>query len=456
MEREFVLVDSPLTSPLSSSATMDSIKIQAHVPTENKIPQTPPELDDRVASTVSLQNRDAIPYQNGLRNTQSPNTCRVGMPAYGDRKGLSQVPGKSCSYEGEANERRLESGLSPDSHEGTGKNCFVSSSPLLPIVVSPVDIQPPPPPPPPPPPTATFRVPPTSGHLPPATVPPGYPTRVKRRIITTVESAQQLRPTETPLTERIVSLHIGGVHQRAALNHRSASLFDFNKFLWLLRFCEVGSWHTRPSKRDLKRFGRLEAAGLGDEIPALLATSGMSIVPAPASILSISVGEVMDVSSTQHDTCWCPAEGEGPADLHCPSGGRFCNARNRQSIDGAFLTYYMVMEGEKATPEQGGAYGSSASSLYPPPPPPLPFGTTQQVSREKVFKIEKVGSREACLTEAYHTAVLRGWSTVFTCVVCGDPDLNEAKPGLEGFRRVDSLASLLFAEEDEGKMKIFF
>ncbi|EKG09578.1 hypothetical protein MPH_13365 [Macrophomina phaseolina MS6] len=71
----------------------------------------------------------------------------------------------------------------------------------------------------------------------------------------------------------------------------------------------------------------------------------------------------------------------------------------------------------------------------------------------------KVGSKDAYIARIYHNVTLHGWSTVFTCVICGDLDLKATKPGLEGFKKVCELASLMMQEEKDGKegrMKIFF
>lgn len=442
MDQDLVMVDPPSKSPLSTLTTLDSAMTQPNGITKNTTPQAPAELDNRPSSPIRLQHPDALVREQDARSPQS-SICESGKLVHSDRNGPRsiQIPAKSCFHE-EKTETQPPSGLSTEIHEGNLRN--PSASLLLPTAATPAESFPPGPPPPPP------------------AVPAAAPTRQrvipKRPIFEVVESAQQLRPTETPLIERVVNLPVGAVHRRAALTHHSATKFDLKNHLWLLRYGEIGFCYARPSKKDLKRFENLESAGLTDEIPGLLTKGGTPFIPAPTNTLSIWVGEVMGVSSTQHATCF-PAS-KGPADPHCPVDGLFCDAGSQQRANETFFTYYIVTERVRAKTSEGSGYGFGTSSLFapppPPPPPPPPFETIpQQFGEEKVFRIETVGSMEACLAKVYHAA-LSGWSTVFTCVVHGDPDLKEAKPGLGGFQRVPNLVSLLQAEEEEGKVNVFF
>lgn len=439
MDKDFLLVEPPSDSPFSISATLDPAVAQPKLLTENMSPQAPPELDNRPSSPIRLQRPDEITLQQSARSTHS-DSCEVDKSVNGNGKGSQAVltTKRQCFHKMEA-ETQLSSGLSMEGFKGSLKN--PSALLLPPVATPPAESYPPPPPPPPPP---VQGAPPTRQRVLP-----------KRPILDVVESAQQLRPTGTPPIERIADLLVGGVHQRVALTHHPATPFDLNNYLWLLKYGKVNCWYALPSQEDFKRFEKLESVGLVDEIPGYLTKSDTPSVPAPTNTLSIWVGEVMGVFSKQYDTR-APAN-KAPADPHRHVDWPFCEADGHKMLNEAMLTFYIVSERAEAKSLEESGHEFRTSGLYPPPPPPPPFGVIpQQVGKEKVFKIEKVGSMEACLARVYHNAALHGLSTVFTCVVRGDPDLKEARPGLDGFQRVPNLVSLLQAEEEEGKVNVFF
>ncbi|KAH7053360.1 hypothetical protein B0J12DRAFT_53457 [Macrophomina phaseolina] len=335
----------------------------------------------------------------------------------------------------------------------------------------------PPPPPPPPPPIAMA----------------GPPLPRKRRAglvdLEVVDSAMQLRPCLLPRTisdtnnttltqplERVVRLPVGGPTRRAALTHHASTPFDLHTHLWLLRYGEPDRWYARPSDAELRRHRALEAAGLAHEIAGLLsANSGAAVRPTPADVVRVAVGEVMGVPTSpsssplqypqqQPPRCWCVPLGEGPADAQCPDGPRACEVRNRRAVADAFLTFYMVLEAPRARAVPSAVDEGLGTGAYGPyaPPPPLPsvgrMGLAGGRGEEKVYMLEKVGSREACLARAYHNAALNGWSTVFCCVVRGDVEIGQAtKPGIEGLERVRGLGALVAAMEcEEGKVEVFY
>lgn len=282
----------------------------------------------------------------------------------------------------------------------------------------------------------------SSRQQPPPPPPPPPAGSVKRHDV--IKSAIQLLPPMGPPnrrpTERVVHLQTNKFHQRAAITYRAASPFDLHKYLWLIRHGEVGCWYMYPSKHDLKQLGCLGSTGLGGGI---LASTRPSLV-APSSILSVWVSDPMR-TTMPGNRCWCFPRGEGPADEDCPLGSSLCDTRNQQKLEEEFITYYMIIEASGHVP------GASGSPL---PPLALP-----------IIKMEKVGNTAACLNTAFQNAFFNGWSTTFVFAVKGDPDLNDAKPGLDGFERVSSLTALLeekeiVREEEEdkkqGKVRIFY
>lgn len=362
-----------------------------------------------------------------------------------------------------------------------------------------------PPPPPPPPPQSQMAyhdglsptcVPPPPPPPPPSTTMIAQAGRRRRGIneLEVVESATQLRPCFAPDNnnnnamnggpiplplERVVRLPTGGPVRRAALTHHTATPFDLNNYMWLLRHGEPDVWYAHPSYAELKRIRRLEAAGLADEIPALLpsgktttttttttprcTTTTAPMRPAPADTVRVHVGAVMGVHQNRPAYCWCLPLGEGPADAQCPAGGaELCDARCRRAVENAFLTYYMVVEAPRSVMAEDDAAFDAYGSYPPPPPPPPPSRPPQYAAgsrgEEVVYRLERVGSRDACVARAYHNAALKGWSTVFCCVVRGDVEMGEVRtPGLEGFERVGGLAALVAdSYGEDGKVRVFY
>lgn len=313
---------------------------------------------------------------------------------------------------------------------------------------------------------------PVAGVPPPPPPPPinmaGPPTR-RRRVglndLEVVDSAAQLRPcippNARPPLERIVRLPVGGLNRRAALTHHAATPFDLHAHLWLFRHAEPDRWYARPPAVELRRHCALEAAGLASpEMPGPGANNhNKAPRPACADVVRVCVGDVMGAANRAR-SCWCLPRGDGPADAQCGAGAA-CEVRNRRAIDAAFLTFYLVTEAPRLRPAAAvdedlalEAYGP-----YPPPPPSGRPGSSGGRGEEKVYKLEMVGSREACVARAYHNAALNGWSTVFCCAVSGEVDIAEAarRPGLQGFERVEGLGALVVdAEDEEGRVKVFY
>lgn len=301
-------------------------------------------------------------------------------------------------------------------------------------------------------------------------------------------------PRERPVPERIVQLGVSmsGLSPRrlAGLMHHRATPFDLDTHLWLLRHGEPETWYARPSTAELDRLHQLDeaaaaAAGGSNNNPVVkelvsllfsqlackpacgLATAAaLGPVPRPAStsVVRLWAGAVLGAATpggaaaAENDPCWCFPWGEGPADAHCAAGADRCDVRNKHRIADAYLKYYMITEAPRAV-------GNEADPLtgrppLPPPPPPAgrPAGVRDGVSDEKVYRVEITGSREACLTRAYHNAALYGWGTVFCCVVQGGKEPSRAKPGLDGFERVGGLGALVASETDgdNGKIKVFY
>ncbi|KAL0261974.1 hypothetical protein SLS55_003409 [Diplodia seriata] len=280
----------------------------------------------------------------------------------------------------------------------------------------------------------------------------------------------------------------------AALTHHAATPFDLSAHLWLLRYGEPGRWYARPPRHELARLRRLEQAGLVgaaaaghapvdvDDVlqpprigpaaplsPVMSSSSRRRMTGAGSDMVRVWAGEVMaggrtgkrrgsgsrrgadddDDDDDDDVPCWCFPLGEGPADAHCGAGGdRACDVRHKRRIADACLAYYMVTEAPRAGEDEADWYGVYAG----------PGERGGCVGGEgKVYMVEKVGSREACLVRAYHNAALRGWGTAFVCVVKEGVELSEAKAGLEGFERVGGLGALV-ADDDggDGRVKIFY
>ncbi|KAL1640728.1 hypothetical protein SLS58_006742 [Diplodia intermedia] len=309
-----------------------------------------------------------------------------------------------------------------------------------------------------------------------------------------VASATALLPNNTTTLERLVRLTPGGCcssnnnnnnngganrtsssqldSRPAALTHHAATPFDLSAHLWLLRYGEPGRWYARPPRHELARLRRLEQAGLAAAaadpdmvLPRILG----STTGAGSDMVRVWAGEVMagggrgkrsrsrsrrgEVDDGDDDDddvpCWCFPLGEGPVDAHCGAGGdRACGVRHKRRVAEACLAYYMVTEAPRAGEDEADWYGVYA-------------GAGERggcVGGDgKVYMVEKVGSREACLVRAYHNAALRGWGTAFVCVVREGVELSEAKAGLDGFERVGGLGALV-ADDDggDGRVKIFY
>lgn len=313
-------------------------------------------------------------------------------------------------------------------------------------------------------------------------------------------------PRQRPVPDRIVRLGVGmcsgssnSPWRLAGLTHLRATPFDLDSHLWLLRHGEPDRWYARPTTGELERLHQLEAV-VGDgssgnpAVKELIShlfsrlaskpagglmttaaaatnqpnTAAALVRPASADVVRVWAGAVLgavapDGAEQQQDPCWCFPLGEGPADAHCAAGPDRCDVRNKHRIADAYLKYYMVTEAPRAV-ENEAASGPGSWDRFPlPPPPPPPPGRMpgvrgSGVSDEKVYRVEIAGSREACLTRAYHNAALYGWSTVFCCVVQGGKEPSRAKPGLDGFERVHGLGALVANETDgdNGKIKVFY
>lgn len=408
------VADSAPNRHLSVVTAQSSDLLQMEVPIRSGTFTTPDTPSSDYDTAPPAQLLDAFPRQKTRRDVESSESSKDGH-TYPDGLEEEQPPSRS-----------------PGNSCGGSREALLMSSrqqpPPPPSQLASVSVRPPPPRPPQPP-------------LPPPPPPPP-PGSVKRYDV--IKSPIQLLPPMGPPnkrpTERVVHLQTNTFHQQAAITYRAASPFDLHKYLWLIRHGEVGCWYMYPSKHDLKQLGCLGSTGLGGGI---LASTKPSLV-APSSILSVWVSDPMR-TTMPGSRCWCFPGGEGPADEDCPLGSSLCDTRNKQKLEEEFITYYMIIEASGHVP------GASGSPL-----PPLALPT---------IKMEKVGNTAACLNTAFQNAFFNGWSTTFVFAVKGDPDLNDAKPGLDGFERVSSLTALLeekevVGEEEEdkkqGKVRIFY
>ncbi|KAJ9635894.1 hypothetical protein H2199_008247 [Coniosporium tulheliwenetii] len=183
-----------------------------------------------------------------------------------------------------------------------------------------------------------------------------------------------------------------------------AAVVDFKKFLPFLKHANLDCWYIYPTAHWFKRASVLEEAGceitslvpVDRATPAALDCPTIVVTAALTSSLEDEIGEC-DVDP---DTSECDMR----AHRTLPPHKSLKSARNE-------LAYYSIVSTfeDKIDP-----YGVSPMIA--------------QLSRDTtIFKVVKMGSREAAASQAFWNAGAKGWSTVFTCAVKEDAELVKIK-----------------------------
>ncbi|KAF2091958.1 hypothetical protein K490DRAFT_53124 [Saccharata proteae CBS 121410] len=301
----------------------------------------------------------------------------------------------------------------------------------------------PPPPPPPPPPGMNQDC---WGNVPPPPPPPGK--RGKKMARDEIESVQGLMPPRGT-TERVVRLSAVNTNRRAMLLHYAAAPFDLHENLWILKYGEANKWYTRPATSELERLRKFEDAGLGPDVRNWACHEPDCLHPAPSNMVKLQFGEVMGVADPDERQCWC-GEFVEEEDTVCRFGKSCSKKRNvRDAISNELLVYLSVVEADKRDTDDDQDAADDMSFV----------GSTakddQCCDGSKIYKLEKTGSKNACAARAYQNAALRGWSTIFSCVIKGEVDLAKMSGGIKCFERVRNLGDLL-GDAEGGKIKIFY
>ncbi|KAK7620714.1 hypothetical protein IWX50DRAFT_153763 [Phyllosticta citricarpa] len=238
------------------------------------------------------------------------------------------------------------------------------------------------------------------------------------------------------------------------LLHHRASPFDLHHWLWLLKYGEPERWYARPAEAELARLRRFEAKGLSSDVADLIANEDSEErQPATrARVVKLWVGEVMGFSPSPSP----------PPPFPCsyPLCSSDFDIDAQRRLENEFLVFYSVVEAPERLDddELGDSDGDDEDDEH----------RTRSTRRacdealaggEKVYKVERTGSVDACLARAWHNAIFNGWSTVFSCVVAGHVDMVQADNGMgvNGFERVDRLDQLVGGSQGaSGKTRIFY
>ncbi|KAF2145224.1 uncharacterized protein K452DRAFT_284619 [Aplosporella prunicola CBS 121167] len=262
-------------------------------------------------------------------------------------------------------------------------------------------------------------------------------------------------PPPPPTIERLVRLPALYPARKAALLHHAAAPHDLASNLWLLKHGEDGAWYPRPGRGELGRMARPERAGLGADVVLRAWEGGVAegdVGDGGGGVCKVWVGDVLRGEEGVEEE-----EGKMLPTWSCGGNGA---DDDEDDDDGA-------ASDASSSPSAAAHSSSSSRTADDPYITYLSVVSTTTYNSNRgtpLFRLERTGSRNAALAAAYHNAAVRGWSTVFTCVVRGGVELElaEVRGGVEAFRRVRGVGELLGGggrgggEGGGGRVRVFY
>lgn len=229
-----------------------------------------------------------------------------------------------------------------------------------------------------------------------------------------------------------------------------------------IKFAEEGKWYLQVDSETLARLHGLEDSGLSpgkltaienaapykQTIPwvhcgyALRTTPAVKAIPcqSPDHSAAAPAKEPACLSDTEDFDLVDDARVTQPSRQRC----KRCAKVKEAALRKCDLIYVNIVKTTQDSPV-----------LTIPPPPGSPAAglqSTRPSGEADIYKIVKVGGRDAAASQAFYDAGANGHSTVFTLVTRADVDwsiLAEA-----GVKRVDELWQL--TEDTDGPIPVFF
>lgn len=329
---------------------------------------------------------------------------------------------------------------------------------------------------PPPPPGLTGQAPlvdscrPNSASIPPPPIPPppGLPGLNSVPFLASewpnilhVYSSRQLLPpapanaarTQYYADDKVV--YLPTFQRRAYVTSHSASSQEFWRYFELIKHAAEGKWYTLPDDETLAMMNGLERAGLpvGRHLPVVSDPQpiksdipwvhGTSALQYPQTIKSVPCKD-----SAAHfgrgNQCRTTPTMEAETDDLSPHHGacdedgllqcRKCARSKQKMLKHTELVYVSIVH--------------STQGAGNPPRMPMSFGDKIKPEGTDIYKIHKLGGRDAAATQAFYDAGANGWSTVFACAFRADVDWSLA--AADGVERVDHLWQLGDDREEVG------
>ena len=200
---------------------------------------------------------------------------------------------------------------------------------------------------------------------------------------------------------------------------------DYKEHEWLFKHGSTELWYEKPSKAHLRNIGTQEVNRWAlDELSSLPNARPVSL-ETPRVWASAAMRTPID-----DDISECVAGHR--ANNYRPRSCLRCTSEKATALEATSLVYCLVLSTCQAAD---------------------PFVHGAHFHGKQIYKLVKCGSREAAVSEAYHSAGVNGWNVAFSCVM----RLAEGYDERDGkAKKVQHLHMLSDEDEDKQSIRTFY
>ncbi|KAL6710989.1 hypothetical protein ACN47E_006864 [Coniothyrium glycines] len=206
---------------------------------------------------------------------------------------------------------------------------------------------------------------------------------------------------------------------------------DFEEHKWLLQYGDSELWYEKPSRAHLRSLRNHESSKWGaDELIPLLNAR-------PVSLETPKVWSSSALITPTNDDIYDCTVRHSMTDADSGNCHRYTEHRSK-ALERTPLVYCLVLSTCQASD---------------------PFINGAHFNGRQIYKLIRCGSREAAVSEAFHSAGANGWNVIFSCIFKFGEDFQE-RPAMTKVKRAEHLwmlAEEAFAEaSSESSIRVFY